>query len=191
MRRCILEILQEYGIKGLTLIYEIAPSSLKSMITEELISMLLEGKKKQMNVTEDTELFEKGALGKTPSKHYLSTYKEICSLATEMNQPEIVQKFMQLASHSTLWASKEGAAHSLSRISMMAANELCDRIQPILPKLYRNRFDPISSIAMSFKKIWDLLVQDPKELIDKRFDDIIQELISNQADQQWRIREAS
>lgn len=164
---------------------------MKSTITEELISILLEGKKRQIDVTEDAELFEKGDLGKAPSGHYLSTYKEICSLATDMNQPEIVQKFMQLVSHSSLWASKKGAAHSLSRISVAAANELADRIQPIIPKLYRNRFDPTPSLAASFKEMWDLMIRNPKELIDRHFNDIIQELIASQTDKQWRIREAS
>lgn len=85
------------------------------------------------NVSGDTELFQKGALGKTPDgcvfllctqvpilssniawflptfsfSSHITTYKELCSLASDLNQPDLVYKFMHLANHHALWNSKK------------------------------------------------------------------------------------
>ena len=39
----------------------------------------------------------------------LSTYKALCDLATDMNQPDLIYKFMQLAKHNATWNSKKVA----------------------------------------------------------------------------------
>ena len=39
---------------------------------------------------------KEGELGKAPSGGNISTYKELCSLATDLNQPDLVYKFMHL-----------------------------------------------------------------------------------------------
>jgi len=41
------------------------------------------------------------------SRGKLSTYKELCSLASDLNQPDLVYKFMALANHNALWNSKK------------------------------------------------------------------------------------
>ena len=58
-------------------------------------------------MTEDTELFDKGDLGKTPQGGSISTYKELCSLASDLNKPDLVYKFMHLANHHAIWNSKK------------------------------------------------------------------------------------
>ena len=37
----------------------------------------------------------------------LSTYKELCSLASDLNKPDLVYKFMSLANHHAIWNSKK------------------------------------------------------------------------------------
>lgn len=37
----------------------------------------------------------------------LATYREICSLASECNQPDLIYKFLQIASHNATWDSKK------------------------------------------------------------------------------------
>lgn len=37
----------------------------------------------------------------------LSTYKELCSLASDMNQPDLIYKFMNIANHHAMWNSKK------------------------------------------------------------------------------------
>lgn len=58
-------------------------------------------------VTADTKLFEEGQLGQTPGGGNLSTYRELCSLASDLNQPDLVYKFMHLANHNAVWNSKK------------------------------------------------------------------------------------
>lgn len=38
----------------------------------------------------------------------ITTYKELCSLASDLNQPEMIYQFMQLANHNASWNSKLG-----------------------------------------------------------------------------------
>ena len=54
-------------------------------------------------------MFQEGELGKNPmSGGNLSTYKELCSLATDMGQPDLVYKFMHLANYNATWNSRKG-----------------------------------------------------------------------------------
>lgn len=38
----------------------------------------------------------------------MSTYKELCAVANEMGQPDMIYKFLNLASHHALWNTKKG-----------------------------------------------------------------------------------
>ena len=37
----------------------------------------------------------------------ISTYKELCSIASDLNQPDLIYKFMHLANHNALWNSRK------------------------------------------------------------------------------------
>ena len=53
-------------------------------------------------VNEDTKVFQEGEMGKNPvTGGNLSTYKELCSLATDMGQPDLVYK-------ATIWNKSYG-----------------------------------------------------------------------------------
>ena len=41
------------------------------------------------------------------SRSSLSTYKELCSIASDLNQPDLIYKFMHLASHNAMWNSRK------------------------------------------------------------------------------------
>lgn len=46
----------------------------------------------------------------SPHRHWshgLTTYKELCSLASDLNQPDLVYKFMNLANHHAMWNSRK------------------------------------------------------------------------------------
>ena len=91
---------------------------------------MLLGNRPGQEVTGDTKIFQEGMLGKTPQGYVLSfyktpillssagsdvfncrgnlsTYKELCSLASDLNQPDLIYKFMHLANHHSLWNSKK------------------------------------------------------------------------------------
>ena len=67
----------------------------------------------------------------------LSTYKELCGLATDMGQPDLVYKFMHLANYNATWNSRKGAAFGFSSIAAAAGDHLEQYLPKIIPKLYR------------------------------------------------------
>ena len=84
------------------------------------------------------QVFEEGEMGKNPvTGGNLSTYKELCSLATDMGQPDLVYKFMHLANYNATWNSKKGAAFGFSTIASKAGDQLEEHLPKIIPKLYR------------------------------------------------------
>jgi proteasome component ECM29 len=132
------EIVQEVSSKGLSLIYEFGSEEFRKDIVSSLVDTMLLGKKKVQNVTADTKLFDKAMpLGDAGQ---LSTYKELCTLASDMNQPELVYRFLHLANHNALWNSKKGAAFGFASIASHAKKELEPHLKTLVPKLYRYVF---------------------------------------------------
>ena len=37
----------------------------------------------------------------------LSTYKELCAIANDLNQPDLIYKFMHLANHNASWNTRK------------------------------------------------------------------------------------
>ena len=93
--------------KGLALVYENSDEESKKNLVAGLLDQLLAGKRSVQQVTGNTKLFEEGQLGISPSGGNLSTYKELCSLASDLNQPDLIYKFMHLANHNAVWNSKK------------------------------------------------------------------------------------
>lgn len=84
----------------------------------------------------------------------LSTYKELCSLASDLSQPDLVYKFMNLANHHAMWNSRKVSCCIVSFLNF------CWRLSPgphtqqasalvlnsILPDFLR---DKLGTLAMS------------------------------------------
>nr|CAD7446900.1 unnamed protein product [Timema bartmani] len=102
------EIVQDVASKGLALVYESSGEESQAELVQDLLEQLTSGRRAAVQVTSDTQLFEEGALGKSPTGGNLSTYKELCSLASDLNQPDLIYKFMHLANHNAIWNSKKG-----------------------------------------------------------------------------------
>lgn len=49
----------------------------------------------------------------------LSTYKELCSLASDLNKPDLIYKFMHLANHNALWNSKKVGTEAMYFVYMV------------------------------------------------------------------------
>lgn len=84
--------MQEVAGKGLILVYDQGGANMQGDLVKNLLTTLSSGKKTNFKVEEETELFPEGILGSTPTGENLSTYKELCSLASEMGQPSLVYK---------------------------------------------------------------------------------------------------
>uniref|UniRef100_A0A1A8DM70 F-box protein 10 n=1 Tax=Nothobranchius kadleci TaxID=1051664 RepID=A0A1A8DM70_NOTKA len=184
------ELSQDVASKGLGLVYEMGGEADQQELVSTLVETLMTGKRVRHAVSEDTEVFQGEGLGKTPDGHSLSTYKELCSLASDLNQPDLVYKFMNLANHHAMWTSRKGAAFGFHMIAAKAGEQLAPFLPQLVPRLYRYQFDPNLSIRQAMTSIWDALVTD-KTLVDKYLKEILQDVISNLTNNTWRVRESS
>ena len=146
---------------------------------EELVSSLLDsllGKKpgEVKKVNEDTKVFQEGELGKIPEGGNLSTYRELCSLATDMGQPDL----MDLANYNATWNTKKGAAFGFSSIAEKAGDQLSPHLPKIIPKLYRYQYDPTPRIQQSMASLWfwSALVPETTRTGDRFLTEILTEL---------------
>nr|XP_057941532.1 proteasome adapter and scaffold protein ECM29 isoform X2 [Doryrhamphus excisus] len=184
------ELSQDVASKGLGLVYEMGGEGDQQELVSTLVETLMTGKRIKHAVSEETEVFQGDGLGKTPDGHSLSTYKELCSLASDLNQPDLVYKFMNLANHHAMWNSRKGAAFGFHMIAAKAGEQLAPFLPQLVPRLYRYQFDPNLSIRQAMTSIWDALVTD-KTLVDKYLKEILHDVISNLTSTAWRVRESS
>ncbi|KAI9024387.1 proteasome stabiliser-domain-containing protein [Phycomyces nitens] len=183
---------QEVASKGLGLVYEYGDAKIKEDMLYSLVGTFTEGRTIQaQSVTDNTVLFEEGALGTTPEGSSITTYKELCSLASELNQPDLIYKFMNLANHNAMWTSRRGAAFGFQNLIAMAEKEMEPYLARLIPKLYRYQFDPNPGVNQSMKAIWNSLVKDNQKTVDLHFNEIMDDLLSGLGNRQWRVREAS
>jgi proteasome component ECM29 len=183
---------QECASKGLGLVYEYGDSKIKEDMLYSLVGTFTEGRQIQaQSVTDNTVLFEEGALGETPDGNSITTYKELCSLASELNQPDLIYKFMNLANHNAMWTSRRGAAFGFQNLMALAEKEMEPYLPRLVPKLYRYQFDPNPRVNQTMKSIWRSLVKDNQKTIDTYFNEIMDDLLQGLGNRQWRIREAS
>jgi hypothetical protein len=105
-----------------------------------------------LQLTEDSEVFEDGAIGETPGGGSIGTYKELCNIANEMGQPDLIYKFMDLANYQTSLNSRRGAAFGFSRIAKQAGDALKPHLQTLVPKLFRYQYDPNKRIQVGCQK---------------------------------------
>ncbi|XP_020501213.2 proteasome adapter and scaffold protein ECM29 [Labrus bergylta] len=184
------ELSQDVASKGLGLVYEMGGEGDQQKLVSTLVETLMTGKRVKHAVSEDTEVFQGEGLGKTPDGHGLTTYKELCSLASDLNQPDLVYKFMNLANHHAMWNSRKGAAFGFHMIATKAGEQLAPFMPQLVPRLYRYQFDPNLSIRQAMTSIWDALVTD-KTMVDMYLKEILQDVISNLTSNTWRVRESS
>ncbi|XP_071482799.1 proteasome adapter and scaffold protein ECM29-like, partial [Diadema antillarum] len=185
------EFTQDVASKGLSVVYEESGEEGRSILVSTLVDTLASGKRAtKTNVTGDTKVFEEGSLGRNPEGGGLSTYRELCSLASDLNQPDLIYKFMHLANHNAMWTSRKGAAFGFGTIAAQAREQLAPHLHQILPKLYRYQYDPNSSVRSAMTGIWSAVVKD-KSMVSKYLKEIVEDLIENITSGMWRNRESS
>uniref|UniRef100_A0A8D2L4I4 Ecm29 proteasome adaptor and scaffold n=1 Tax=Varanus komodoensis TaxID=61221 RepID=A0A8D2L4I4_VARKO len=184
------ELSQDVASKGLGLVYELGNEQDQQELVTTLVETLMTGKRVKHDVTGETVMFQGAGLGKTPDGQGLSTYQELCSLASDLNQPDLIYKFMNLANHHAMWTSRKGAAFGFNVIATKAGEQLAPFLPQLLPRLYRYQFDPNIGIRQAMTSIWNALVTD-KSAVDKYMKEILDDLISNLTSNMWRIRESS
>lgn len=183
---------QESASRGLTLVYEKGNRSLKDDLIRDLVGSFTGTSTGLVgNVSDETELFEPGALPTGDGS--VTTYKDIMSLASEVGDPGLVYRFMSLASNNAIWSSR--AAFGRFGLSNILSDSSVDgylaQNTKLYPALFRYRFDPNTNVRTSMNDIWNALVRDPTAIIDQHFDAIMDDLLKNILGREWRVRQAS
>ncbi len=184
---------QESASRGLALVYDKGNKSLKDDLVRDLVSSFTgnTGLAGKGNVSEDTELFDPGAL--PTGEGSVTTYKDIMSLAAEVQDPSLVYRFMSLASNNAIWSERAAfGKFGLSNIlSDASADGYLTKNTKIYPALFRYRFDPNTNVRSSMNDIWAAIVKEPAKTIDQHFDSIMNDLLKNILGKEWRVRQAS
>ncbi len=184
---------QESASRGLAVVYEKGNKSLKDDLIRDLVSSFTgnTGLAGKGNVSEDTELFDPGAL--PTGEGSVTTYKDIMSLAAEVQDPSLVYRFMSLASNNAIWSERAAfGKFGLSNILSDASTDGYLTQNPkIYPALFRYRFDPNTNVRNSMNDIWAAIVKEPTKTIDLHFDSIMNDLLKNILGKEWRVRQAS
>ncbi|ODQ79609.1 hypothetical protein BABINDRAFT_161989 [Babjeviella inositovora NRRL Y-12698] len=191
------ELVQESASRGLSIVYEMGDAELKDTLVRGLLKSFTDSTTSSFtsgSVSHDTELFEPGVMNTNDGS--VSTYKDILNLASEVGDPSLVYKFMSLAKNSALWSSRKGIAFGLGSIlSKSALDDLLvkdSRLSSrLIPKLYRYRFDPNTSVAKSMGDIWNLLIADSTRAVTDNYEEILADLLKSMGHKEWRVRQAA
>ena len=194
-KRCLSDrdsLVQEAASRGLGLVYEHGDRKLKDDLVRDLVGSFSSDKAEVAGaVTEDTQLFEPGALP-TGDGNSITTYKDIMNLASEVGDSSLVYRFMSLASNNAIWSTR--AAFGRFGLSNVLSDSSVDGYladnPKLYPKLYRYRFDPNPNVRRSMNDIWHALVKNPTATIDHHFDTIMEDLLHSILGREWRAREA-
>ncbi|GAB4815511.1 hypothetical protein N2152v2_002557 [Parachlorella kessleri] len=187
------ELTQEMGSRGLAAVYNRADAATRQALVNALVGTLSGApqKRRAVKVSGDTQIFEGGQLGAVPGGGSLTTYKELCALATDLGQPDLVYRFMELANHQAGVQSSRGAAFGFASIAKIAGEQLAPHINKMLPRLYRYLYDPNGKVRDAMSHIWHALLDDPKRSIAQHFGAIMAGLLKDMGSSQWRVREAA
>lgn len=141
------EVVQEAASRGLGLVYEKGDRELKDDLVRDLVGSFSDNKSKMAGtVSEDTQLFEPGALPTGDGKS-ITTYKDIMSLAAEVGDSSLVYRFMSMASNNSIWSSR--AAFGRFGLTNIFSDSSVDgylaQNPKLYPKLYRYRYVNLKS----------------------------------------------
>ncbi|KAK9795879.1 hypothetical protein WJX73_005986 [Symbiochloris irregularis] len=186
------ELTQELASQGLCAVYHLGDPSTQQALLDSLMGTLQGGPKKRraVKVTGETEVFAEGQLGETPGGGSLTTYKELCALANDLGQPDLLYRFMDLANHAASVNSSRGAAFGLASIAKLAGKQLEPHLAALIPKLYRYQHDPNPRVREAMTHIWQALVPDQRTALDAHFNAIATDLLRELGGRLWRVREA-
>lgn len=181
-------LIQEGAGKGLALVYDAGDEKTRNDLVKRVVEQLGSGKRLGQ-VSEETKLFEEGELGQTPTGEKLSTYRELCNLASDLNQPDLIYKFMALAHHNAIWNSKKGAAFTVASLAQKAGPEFQQHLPSVLIRLYRYQYDPVGHVRQAMSGIWSSLAT--QDTVLKYRKEIFDDLLSNLTGREWRVRYSS
>lgn len=196
------DFVQQLASCGVALVYEMCPPKEQRELVSTLVRSLTSGKSKAASTVPGDQgaLLEIGGVNTAEpiTGGRAATYKELCSLAQDMGQPELVYKFMDLAGHTALWNSRRGAALAGSALldNEIAAEQLRPHLKNLLPRLYVYCHDPTDSVRVAMGSVLNAVVKASgvgtvAEAISQNFELVTRHCLTTMISRQWRNREAA
>ena len=204
---------QETASRGVSVVYELGTEAQRKELLKSLMGTLSgeSQKRRRVKLADDSRVFQEGTVkvdgdaalksesrgderersGAGSSGGSLSTYKELCSVVTDIGQPDLIYKFMDLANYQAMLNSSKGAAYGFASIARRAGDALAPHLAKLLPKLYRMQHDPNPRMREAVKGIWEQVVDDPRAAVDAHFAAIMEELLAECGSRTWRARQSS
>ena len=227
---------QEMASSGLSILYDRGDEASKATLLENLTKALSgetsnKGKKRAMSkVDDDTVVFQDGlnltgddALkekaqqktkaadagrgGRDGGDSMLSTYKELCSVVSDIGQPDLLYKFMEISNHQKKVNRAASAGAGIARIAKKAGISLSAHSEQLAPRLYRLRKDVNLNMRETAEAAWQTLVVAEKggdnnneststmvvasDLSVKMFDQICERLLLDCSSREWRVRQSA
>jgi proteasome component ECM29 len=191
------DFVQETASKGMALVYLRGDKKMQEDMIWNLVGSVTSEVRPPTSITgtlaPDTQIFNSLAT----DVGEVSTYKEICNLASDTGNPELIYRFLALSSHSALWQSRKGAAVGIGGLlDQFSMQDFLERnpnyAKRLVPKLYRLCRDPNPGVAKAMQDIWDAAFgKTASPLISSMFPEIMGELLHSMGDKAWRTRQAS
>jgi proteasome component ECM29 len=203
------ELTQEMASRGVSVVYELGTEAQRKELLGSLMGTLAgeKPKRRRVKLADDTAVFSEGAVrvddealkrkddggggGGGGGGGSLNTYKELCSIVTDIGQPDLIYKFMDLANYQAMLNSSKGAAFGFASIARRAGDALAPHLAKLLPKLYRMQHDPSPKMQEAVKGIWQAVVDDPKAAVDAHFAAVMEDLLTECGSRTWRSRQSA
>ena len=189
------EVTQEMASQGISTVYTMsgASDSVQEALVESLIGSLTASQigPKKVKLSDDVEMFDENLIGRDPTGEKISTYKHLCSVATEIGQPDMVYQFINIFNDKNLLRSRQGAAAGLTSIATIAEEQITAHLPKLVPKLYRLLHDPSPGVQESMYMFWCSLVKDPQATVGTYFKAILEELMVEITSHLWRNRQSA
>lgn len=135
---------QEAASQGVAVAHDTGDAAARERLVTALVATLQghANPNKAIKVEGDSEIVDPNAVSKrttagSGSSGSFTTYKELCSMATDLGQPDLVYSFLDIANQGRALKSKRCAAFCVTSIAKQSLTSLQPHIAETLPKLYR------------------------------------------------------
>lgn len=207
------EFVQQLAARGIAMISDMSSESVRRELVQSLVRSLTVSRARAATTVagdEDSLLDMNGLPQANSSASDLNrssgsavggggaaTYKQLCSLATDIGQPNLIYKFLDLAGHAALWNSRKGAALAGSALfrNDIAAEQLRPHLRSLIPRLYVYCYDPSESVRVAMSSILKSIVVTTgfgsiNVVVTEQFDAVCEHCLACMTSREWRVREA-
>ena len=122
------------------------------------------------------------------------TYRELCQISKKLGEPKLIYGLFDLVSNNAIFNTKFCDAFSIKDSLKQISKELLnDRVDKIIPILFRYKFDTNLQIRATMQDLWKIIIIDNDEnneniIIEKYYDLLMEQMISGLQSNEWKVR---